>query len=132
MEKERSVMVIDNDLAVRELLGQCIEDMNLSIEVLYADSALKEILESRQTSPGLILLNLWLEEEGEETGGLMLLQKFRQDSRFKTTPIIIVSADGRKETKDECKRLGANSFIVKPFNLEEVEAEINKIFGTGI
>lgn len=59
-------------------------------------------------------------------GGLEIISAVKSDPMKSNTPIIILSAVGLERTVLEAFELGADDFIVKPFNLNELSIRIKR------
>jgi DNA-binding response OmpR family regulator len=70
--------------------------------------------------PDLILLDLWI----PGIGGAELTKKLRQDPDTKNIPILIVSA--QNNLSELIKKIGADDFISKPFDIKEFTAKVRK------
>ena len=59
--------------------------------------------------------------------GLQLLQEVRADTRLKTTPFIMITAESKAENVIAAKAAGVSNYIVKPFNAETLRDKIEKV-----
>jgi two-component system chemotaxis response regulator CheY len=60
--------------------------------------------------------------------GLQLLQAIRADATLKTLPVLMITAEARKENIIEAAQAGANGYIVKPFTAATLDEKLAKIF----
>lgn len=60
--------------------------------------------------------------------GIELLRAIRADATLKTLPVIMVTAEAKKENIIEAAQAGANGYVVKPFTAATLEEKLNKIF----
>ena len=60
--------------------------------------------------------------------GLSLLKKMKSDDRFKSTPFLMITAEGDKDSVMTAVKAGINNFVVKPFSVETLNTKIEKIF----
>jgi two-component system chemotaxis response regulator CheY len=60
--------------------------------------------------------------------GLELLKNIRQDPQLKGIPVLMVTAEAKKENIMEALQAGVNNYIVKPFTAETLKEKIDKIF----
>jgi two-component system chemotaxis response regulator CheY len=60
--------------------------------------------------------------------GLQLLQAIRADEVLKSTPVLMITAEARKENIIEAAQAGANGYIVKPFTAATLDEKLAKIF----
>ena len=58
--------------------------------------------------------------------GLEIVSKVKSDSSLKDTPVIVLSAVGLEKIVLEAFELGADDFITKPFNLNELTIRVKK------
>jgi CheY-like chemotaxis protein len=69
---------------------------------------------SKARPPQLILLDLNL----PKTSGLEVLREIKEDKRTQDIPVIILTISERDEDINECRRLGAETYIVKPVSFQ--------------
>lgn len=60
--------------------------------------------------------------------GIELVQEIRKDPNLKHLPIMMVTAEAKKENIILALKSGVNNYIVKPFTPENVKAKIEAIF----
>lgn len=113
-----NILVVEDDDDINQLLTRIIRNDGYSVQPAY--SGTEAILYTEQQSWDLILLDLMLPGmSGEE-----VLKKVSENTG---TPVIIISAKGETQTKIESLKSGADDFITKPFDIEEVSARIESV-----
>ena len=60
--------------------------------------------------------------------GIQLLQAIRADAALKSLPVLMITAEARKENIIEAAQAGANGYIVKPFTAATLDEKLAKIF----
>ncbi len=60
--------------------------------------------------------------------GIDLLREIRADANLKHLPVLMVTAEAKKENIVSAAQAGANGYIVKPFTAATLEEKLNKIF----
>lgn len=60
--------------------------------------------------------------------GLEMLKEIRQDDALKELPVLMVTAEAKKENIIAAAQAGANGYVVKPFTAATLEEKLNKIF----
>jgi len=62
--------------------------------------------------------------------GLEMVQEIRKDPNLKHLPILMVTAEAKKENVIMAIKAGVNNYIVKPFPAEVLKEKMEKIFAT--
>ena len=60
--------------------------------------------------------------------GLTLLQNIRSTPALQNLPVLMVTAEDKKENIIAAAQAGANGYIVKPFTSQTMSEKLNKIF----
>jgi two-component system chemotaxis response regulator CheY len=60
--------------------------------------------------------------------GIELLRAIRADDTLKHLPVLMVTAEAKKENIIEAAKAGASGYVVKPFTAAVLEEKLNKIF----
>ena len=60
--------------------------------------------------------------------GIDLLKAVRADERLSTMPVLLVTAEAKKDQIVEAAQAGVNGYVVKPFTAETLKEKIEKIF----
>lgn len=89
-------------------------------EVLLAEDGDRAAELAANASPDLILCDLVLPYRD----GFELLREFRGDMRLKRVPVILLSMRDREEDVVKAFELGADDYVVKPFNARELLSRI--------
>ena len=112
---KKTVLVIEDDKMIQNLIGTTLELMDYNYQI--AGTAEQGILKVTSYNPDVIILDLGL----PDMDGIDVIKKLRT---FLTTPIIVVSARSDFEDKIMALDEGADDYITKPFNTEELLARI--------
>lgn len=114
----KSVLIIENDPDTMEVLSDVINEMNLN-PVCVGEAIDLELVNSQ--NPNLILLDHWL----DETFGADLCRQLKTSAVTRHIPIIMMSAAPGIEKI--AYAAGADAFVPKPFDLEELCGTINRL-----
>ena len=112
------ILVVDDDKNICELLRLYIEKEDFAVELAYDGRRALELFES--FSPDLILLDIML----PELDGWQVCREIRKHSQC---PIIMLTAKGEVFDKVLGLELGADDYVVKPFETKEVIARIKAV-----
>lgn len=114
--ENRPVLVVEDDTDINHLLKRILE--RSGYRVVQAYSGTEALLRLQMDLPVMILLDLMLPGLcGEE-----LIPEIRKRS---DVPILVLSAKTALENKIETLRLGADDYLTKPFEPEEVAARVS-------
>lgn len=109
------VLIIEDDPDIARLLQLDLQDHGYEVE--HVDSAMAGLVLAREAMPDLILLDLGL----PDFDGSDVITRLRKTS---LVPIIAVTARDSVEEKVRVLTLGADDYVVKPFNVTELLARI--------
>lgn len=113
------ILVVDDAQEVREALVDSLKIKGFNVH--GASNAEEALLEIRAEKPKVVLLD----ERMPGRDGLVVLKKIKEiDSSIK---VVMLSAVQDKDVIAEAKRLGAQDYIVKPYDLEKTEVMILSI-----
>lgn len=115
MDKEINILVVEDDVDINELLARILRKNGYTVKCAYSGSEGK--IYADMFKYDLILLDLMLPGEIGEN----IIKEIRNN---KYMPIIVISAKTSKEDKVNALSLGADDFITKPFEIEEVLARV--------
>ncbi len=121
----KKVLIVEDDKEINNILRIFLEQKGYEVwSALDGHVATQEMNEREYD---LILMDLMLPFKSGER----LIKELREKSQ---TPVIVLSAKTMLETKLEVLRLGADDYILKPFDLEEVLVRMEVVLrrsGTG-
>jgi DNA-binding response OmpR family regulator len=116
MDKPIHILVAEDDNDINQLLCNMIRRSGYVPQPAF--SGTEAILYLEKSEWDMVLLDLMLPGlSGEE-----ILLKIRE---FHTVPILVISAKGQQDSKVNALRTGADDYITKPFDIEEVSARID-------
>jgi len=115
---EAHILVVDDDLAIRELIREYLTENDMQVSVVEGASEKDSVLSVEVVD--LVLLDLKLPDED----GLAIARRLRESLDI---PIIILT--GRKEEVDRVMglELGADDYVTKPFSQRELLARIKAV-----
>ena len=121
--RPRRILVIDDDPDALALLRSLLLDS--IVEIDEAGDGATGLTRARHRVPDLIVLDMVL----PDTTGTELLQQLRSEARLRTVPVMIVSARRDQATKIAAFEAGADDYVLKPYDLEEILARVRAQLG---
>jgi DNA-binding response OmpR family regulator len=118
-ELKHTILVIDDELSIRLLLENFLsEDYN----VVCKSDGLEALEWLEGNLPDLIICDIQM----PYMDGYEYLKKVRDRGFTKHTPVIMLSGTETSKERIKCYKLGAQDYLTKPFNPEELEELIKK------
>lgn len=117
----KQVLIIDDEPIMRKLLMQILKD---KYEVVLKSNG-KEALEWMYSGniPDLVVADLNM----PEIDGFEYIEKVRESGFFQDVPLIVLSGEESSAERIKCLKLGANDYLIKPFNPEELGLRIDNL-----
>ncbi len=116
------VLVVDDEAPLRELLVVTLGDAFRCEEVSDGEAALDRL---RESPPDLVFLDVML----PGLGGIDVLREIRADPALRDVGVVVVSAWQAQENIDDALENGADSFLAKPFRVEDVLSIAEELVG---
>jgi DNA-binding response OmpR family regulator len=119
---KRTFLALDDELSILKILDFY---FNKNYNVVAKQNG-KEALEWMQQGviPDVIIADVNM----PEINGLEFIRQIRSSGFFKDVPLIMLSGNEGSSDKIKCLKAGADDYLIKPFNPEELEARIDNIF----
>ena len=108
------ILVIDDDPTIAELVSINLE--MAGYDVNQAEDGIKGQALALQAPPDLIMLDLML----PQVDGFTVCQRLRRDPRTADIPVLMLTALGQIQDKVEGFNAGADDYLTKPFDVEEM------------
>lgn len=114
---KNKILVADDDPAIVDALQFMLEEEGYEVATTVdADAVTKFVVDK----PDLVLLDIWMSgQDGRE-----ICKYLKTQESTKQIPIIMISAN--KDTEKIAKESGANDFIAKPFEMDELLGKIRE------
>jgi len=114
MAAGRKILVVDDEPHIRKILQFLLEQEGF--EVALAENGVAALESLAQSTPDLILLDVMM----PKMDGFSVLQHLRENQRTNWIPVIMLTAKGESSEKVRGLRGGANDYLTKPFNHDEL------------
>jgi DNA-binding response OmpR family regulator len=118
------ILIVDDDQDIRRLLG--IRLKAGGHEPIFAGDAISAVNQARKERPDLIVLDLML-PAGD---GYLVMERLKSMPALEGVPVIVVSALDPQSEEERLLQSGADAFLRKPFDYEELLTAIGRALGT--
>jgi two-component system chemotaxis response regulator CheY len=116
----KTVMVVDDSDSIRKFVMFALRARGFT--VVLAQDGLEALEKLAQASVDLVITDLNM----PKLDGYSLVRAIRDDRELAALPIIILSSLSGDEDVQEGLRLGANAYLVKPFDQKRIQYEVSK------
>ena len=114
----KTILIVDDKLSLVRMLQDYLSSEGY--RTVVADNGRTALYTARHAKPDLILLDLMM----PEMDGYQFMDVYRQEA---LVPIIVLTSKLEKDSAIKSLELGADDYIVKPFDLDEVNARIRAV-----
>ncbi|GGW84229.1 response regulator [Salegentibacter mishustinae] len=119
MEKTTKILVVDDDSGIGEMLKTLLEFYGYEVDVTEKPLKAEELIQEKNID--IVLLDMLI----SGVDGTDVCAGIRQNPEISETPVLMMSA--LHDAGPKCKKAGANDFIAKPFEVEDLTERIEKI-----
>lgn len=116
MSKQKKIMIADDDPGILDAVEAMLEFGGYEVS---STSNGATVLEMKDGFPDLLLLDIWM----SGTDGRDVCKQLKSQDLTKNMPIIMISAS--TELERSAKEAGADDFLEKPFDMEELLQKID-------
>ena len=117
----KRVMAVDDSQTMRDMISFTLRNAGFDVDVAVDGKDAIDKLSG--AAPDLIITDINM----PNMDGISLVKNLRADSRFSTTPILILTTESDTNRKNEGRAAGATGWIVKPFDPEKLLQVVNKV-----
>jgi len=116
----QKVLIIDDEIHIRTLLKQTLEDLeeNYGVEILTAANGEEGLALIRNELPEIVFLDIMLPQKN----GYDVCKTVTEDPKLKDIKIILLTAKGQEIDRLRGMEAGALKYMTKPFDPDEVVA----------
>ena len=117
------ILIVDDFSTMRRIIKNLLADLGFTntVEAEDGHSALAVL---RQDAVELVVTD-W---NMPGMTGIELLRAIRADAKFRALPVLMVTAEAKREQIIEAAQNGVNGYIIKPFTAQTLEEKLNKVF----
>ncbi|WP_108446268.1 chemotaxis response regulator CheY [Halomonas denitrificans] len=122
-DKNMSILVVDDFPTMRRIVRSLLKELGFT-NVEEAEDG-QDALNKLKAGGFEFVVSDW---NMPNLDGLEMLKQIRADDDLKALPVLMVTAEAKKENIIAAAQAGANGYVVKPFTSATLEEKLNKIF----
>jgi two-component system, chemotaxis family, chemotaxis protein CheY len=123
VDKNLKILVVDDFPTMRRIVRNLLKELGFENVDEAEDGQMA--LEKLRTGGFQFVVSDW---NMPNLDGLSMLQQIRADANLSKLPVLMVTAEAKKENIVAAAQAGANGYVVKPFTAATLEEKLNKIF----
>ncbi|MFZ4553321.1 MAG: chemotaxis response regulator CheY [Burkholderiales bacterium] len=119
-------LVVDDFATMRRIVRNLLKELGFA-NVEEAEDGVVALQKLRSSAKFDFVVTDW---NMPNMTGIELLRQIRADAALRHLPVLMVTAEARKENIIEAAQAGANGYVVKPFTAATLDEKLKKIFAT--
>ena len=123
MEKNIKILIVDDFSTMRRIVKNLLNDLGF-FNTAEADDGMTALVELKKAPYDLVVTD-W---NMPGMPGIDLLKAIRADASLAKIPVLMVTAEAKREQIIEAAQNGVNGYIIKPFTAQTLEEKLGKIF----
>ena len=122
-DKNLKILIVDDFSTMRRIVRNLLKELGFT----NADEAEDGVVALQKLKSGSFqfVVSDW---NMPNMTGIELLRAIRADANLKHLPVLMVTAEAKKENIIEAAQAGASGYVVKPFTAATLEEKLNKVF----
>ena len=121
----RRLLIVDDSKVMRDMVAACLRPIG-EITFEFAGSGLEAIERLALASYELVVLDLNM----PDVGGIEVIEFIRSQDKLRALPILVVTTRGDDASRTRVLEAGASGFLAKPFQPEQILAEVRGLLAT--
>ncbi|MCP4038431.1 MAG: response regulator [bacterium] len=106
------ILIVEDSATMRSLLASTLEQLDVPVKVTEACSGFEALRYLPREEFALVVTDINM----PDINGLELVSFVKGNPQFRSIPLIIVSTEGSDKDRDKGMELGADAYVVKPFD----------------
>ncbi|MBI4655433.1 MAG: response regulator [Elusimicrobia bacterium] len=124
-EIKKKILIVEDSRSITGVLKEVLEQEGYTVFVTH--DGIDGIRIAKREKPDIVLLDLLL----PKISGYEILDMIKKDNSTRHVPVLIISTLDTPESVEKSKLCGAKNFIKKPYNLDDLLAEIKNTLRQG-
>ena len=108
------ILIVEDSSTMRSLLGSSLEELEGPVKLVDVASGFEALRALPRQSFDLIVTDINM----PDINGLELVSFVKRNPAYREIPLVIVSTEGSERDRDKGLELGADAYVVKPFDPE--------------
>ena len=125
----KKILIVDDEPHIRLLLEQTLEDFeDQGVELFTASNGLEALEIIKSEKPDIVFLDVMM----PKMNGFDVCNTVKNDLALNNIYIVMLTAKGQELDKQKGKESGADIYMTKPFNPDEICAKASEVLGISL
>lgn len=108
------ILIVEDSATMRSLIVSCLEELGEPVKITEASSGFEALRYLPRDEFDLVVTDINM----PDINGLELVSFVKNNEKYQGIPLVIVSTEGSDRDRDKGLELGADAYLVKPFDPE--------------
>ena len=123
----KRILIVEDSPTMRALLNSALEDLEVPVKITEASSGFEALRCLPREPFDLIVTDINM----PDINGLELVAFAKSNHAYRSIPLIIVSTEGAERDRERGLELGADAYLVKPFEPESLREVVVDLLSRG-
>ena len=123
----KRILIVEDSPTMRALLNSALEGLEIPVKITEASSGFEALRQLPREPFDLIVTDINM----PDINGLELVSFAKSNSAYRSIPLIIVSTEGAEKDRARGIELGADAYLVKPFDAENLREVVVDLLSRG-
>ncbi len=110
------ILIVDDEVIIRELMRQIIEEIEEEFEILEASDGEEGLELIRKEKPDIVFLDIMM----PKLDGFEICRILKKEPPAWDLKIVMLTAKGQEIDKKTAKELGVKWYVTKPFKIDDI------------
>ena len=126
---DKTILIVDDEFHIRALLEETLEDFtDNGVRLLVAEDGATGLELALAHQPDLILLDVMM----PKMNGYDVCETLKKKHKLENIYIILLTAKGQEADKEKGSEVGADEYLTKPFDPDEIVQKTSQILGVDL
>ena len=116
----KNILIVDDSATIRKLVSLTLKFKGYNVVTADDGKAALDILQRENFD--MVIIDILM----PEMDGFQLLSKIKDEEKLKNIPSVVLTTEGDETSKQKGIKLGADSYLVKPFQPQQLLAKVEE------
>jgi two-component system chemotaxis response regulator CheY len=117
------ILIVEDSATMRSLMASSLEDLEMPIKIVEAESGFEALRFLPREDFDLVVTDINM----PDINGLELVSFIKNNDKYASIPLVIVSTEGSDRDRDKGLGLGADAYLAKPFDPEALRQVVGDL-----